>query len=110
MAGAREGFGPFLGVYLQRQGFDPGLTGLAMSVAGITGVFATAPLGLLIDRTAAKRAAVAIAVTTIALGAGLIVASRSIILVAAGQAVIGIADTSLAPLVAALTRAMRETG
>ncbi|MCJ2070529.1 hypothetical protein MKK75_17295, partial [Methylobacterium sp. J-030] len=30
LAGAREGFGPFLGVYLQKQGFDPAATGFAM--------------------------------------------------------------------------------
>ena len=103
MAGAREGFGPFLGVYLQRQGFDPGLTGLAMSLAGIAGIVATAPLGILIDRISYKRAAATAAVAAIAAGAGLIVATNRLSLIAAGQVVIGIADTSLAPLVAALT-------
>ena len=103
MAGAREGFGPFLGVYLQQRGFDPGLTGTIMSLAGVAGVLATAPLGVLIDRLQAKRAAVVIAVTAIALGGLLIVATDRLVLIAAGQVVIGIADTSLAPLVAALT-------
>ena len=74
-----------------------------MSLAGIAGIFATAPLGILIDQIKAKRAAVIIAVSVIALGAGLIVATRSFGFVAAGQVLIGVADTSLAPLVAALT-------
>ena len=62
LAGEREGFGPFLGVYLQHQGFDPARTGFAMSLAGLAGIAATAPLGALIDRITAKRAAVVIAV------------------------------------------------
>ena len=103
MAGAREGFGPFLGVYLQHEGFDPARTGFAMGLAGIAGVLATAPLGALIDRVRTKRAAVALAVTGIALGACLIVSTRQLWVVALGQIVVGIADTSLAPIVAALT-------
>ncbi len=103
LAGAREGFGPFLGVYLQHQGFDSARTGFAMSLAGLAGVAATLPLGALIDRVTAKRAAVVIAVACIAVGAGLIVATKQLWLVATGQILIGVADTSLAPLVAALT-------
>lgn len=100
LAGAREGFGPFLGVYLQHQGFDPARTGFAMSLAGLA---ATAPLGALIDRITAKRAAIIVALIGIAAGAGLVVASTQLWIVAAGQLVIGLADSSLAPLVAALT-------
>ena len=103
MAGAREGFGPFLGVFLQNEGFNPASTGLAMSLAGIAGVVAAAPLGVLIDRINIKRAAVVLAVLTIAAGAGLIVLTRSLWVVAIGQVLIGVADTSLAPLVSALT-------
>ena len=103
MAGAREGFGPFLGVYLQGRGFDPAATGLAMSLAGVAGVIATTPLSALVDRIETKRSAVALAVLAIAAGAGLIVITGSLWVVAAGQVLIGIADTSLAPLVSALT-------
>jgi MFS family permease len=103
LAGAREGFGPFLGVYLQHQGFDPARTGFVMSLAGLAGIAATAPLGALIDRITAKRAAVVLAVVCIAAGAGLVVASKQLWVVAAGQVLIGVADSSLAPLVAALT-------
>ncbi len=103
MAGAREGFGPFLGVFLQHQGFDPASTGVAMSLAGAAGVVATTPLSALVDRTASKRGGVVLAVLAIAAGAGLIVLTRSLWVVAAGQVVIGVADTSLAPLVSAIT-------
>ncbi|WP_191970240.1 MFS transporter [Methylobacterium planeticum] len=103
LAGAREGFGPFLGVYLQQQGFDPAATGFAMGLAGAAGLLATTPLGALIDRIEAKRAALALAVCAIAAGAALLVATRSLWLIAAAQLVIGVADTAVAPLVAALT-------
>ena len=103
LAGAREGFGPFLGVYLQHQGFEPARTGFAMSLAGLAGIVATAPLGAFIDRITTKRAAVVLAVMCIAVGALLVVASKQLWIVAAGQVLIGIADSSLAPLVAALT-------
>ena len=103
LAGAREGFGPFLGVFLQSRGFDPASTGIAMSIAGLAGIAATTPLGSVIDRITAKRAAVVAAVAGIAIGAALIVATSSLGLTALGQVIIGVADTSLAPLVAALT-------
>lgn len=103
MAGAREGFGPFLGVFLQNEGFDPAATGIAMSLAGVAGVVATTPLSALVDRIHTKRGAVALAVVAIAVGAGLIVVTKSLWLVAAAQVLIGVADTSLAPLVSALT-------
>ena len=103
MAGAREGFGPFLGVFLQHQGFDPASTGVAMSLAGAAGVVATTPLSALVDPIDTKRGAVGLAVAAIAAGAGLIVLTKSLWVVAAGQVLIGIADTSLAPLVSAIT-------
>ncbi|WP_407529734.1 MFS transporter [Methylobacterium oryzisoli] len=103
LAGAREGFGPFLGVYLQQQGFEPASTGLAMGLAGAAGLVATTPLGALIDRTERKRTAVALAVCAIAAGALVLVATNSLWLIATAQLVIGVADTSIAPLVAALT-------
>ncbi len=103
LAGAREGFGPFLGVFLQHRGFDPASTGIAMSIAGLAGIAATTPLGSLIDRITAKRAAVVAAVFGIAVGAAVIVATSSLGSTALGQVIIGVADTSLAPLMAALT-------
>lgn len=103
LAGAREGFGPFLGVYLQQQGFDPASTGFAMGLAGVAGLLATTPIGALVDRITTKRAAVAAAVVALALGAVALVSTNNLWLIAAAQLVIGIADTSIAPLVAAVT-------
>ncbi len=103
LAGAREGFGPFLGVYMQAKGFDPAATGLAMSLAGLSGLVATTPIGILVDRAKSKRSLLVAAVLAIAIGAIAIVSTRSIWVVGAAQVLIGIGDTSIAPLLAAIT-------
>ncbi|MET7241739.1 MFS transporter [Methylobacterium sp. EM32] len=103
LAGAREGFGPFLGVYLQQRGFDPAATGFAMGLAGLAGLLATTPVGALIDRTEYKRAGLGLAVLAIAAGAIALVSTDNLWLIGLSQLVIGVADTSIAPLVAALT-------
>ena len=103
LAGAREGFGPFLGVYLQAKGFDPAATGLAMSLAGVSGLLATTPIGALIDRTRSKRLLLVAAVAAIAIGAVAIVFTKSVWLVGGAQLLIGIGDTCIAPLLAAIT-------
>ena len=103
LAGSREGFGPFLGVYLQQKGFDPTATGFAMSLAGIAGLLATTPIGALVDQVKAKRFALVLAVAGIAVGAAIIVATRSLWLIGGAQVLIGVADTSIAPLIAAIT-------
>jgi predicted MFS family arabinose efflux permease len=103
VAGAQEGFGPFLGVYLQQQGLNPAITGVAMGLAGLAGLVATTPIGVVVDRTKAKRIALAIAVFGIAIGAVALVATHSIWVISVAQGLIGVADTSIAPLLAALT-------
>ena len=103
VAGAQEGFGPFLGVYLQQQGLNPATTGLAMGLAGLAGLIATTPIGAAVDRTKAKRMALALAVCGIAVGAVLLVVTRSVWVISIAQGLIGVADTSIAPLLAALT-------
>ena len=103
LAGAREGFGPFLGVYLQAVGFDPAATGVAMSLAGASGLVATTPLGALVDRTERKRLAVVTAVLAIAVGAVAIVLTHKLWVIGLAQGLIGIGGAAIAPLVSALT-------
>ncbi len=45
MADVQGGLGPFLGIYLQEQHWSPAQIGVVMSVGGLTGMAATAPLG-----------------------------------------------------------------
>jgi predicted MFS family arabinose efflux permease len=103
LAGAREGFGPFLGVYLKAKGFDPAATGLMMSLAGLGGLVATAPIGALVDGVRSKRMLMVAAMAVIAIGALLIVAAHGVWLVGFAQVLIGIGDTSIAPLLVAIT-------
>lgn len=103
LAGAREGFGPFLGVYLQASGFAPAATGIAMSLAGLTGLLATTPIGIFIDRTPSKRALLAASVIAIAIGAVILVLTSRLWVIAAAQAVIGVGDAAVAPLISAVT-------
>ena len=74
-----------------------------MSLAGISGLLTTTPIGTLVDRVEAKRTMLVGAVLAIALGAIIIVASKKIWLIGAAQLLIGIGDTSIAPLLAAIT-------
>ncbi len=74
-----------------------------MSLAGLSGLLATTPIGVLIDRTEAKRTLLAISVCAIAVGAVAIVATHRLWVISLAQALIGVGDTAIAPLVAALT-------
>ena len=106
LAGAREGFGPFIAVYLQARAFNPGATGIVMSLAGVGGLALTTPIGFWVDRSHRKRELLMLAVLVIAVGAVTIVSSSNIGLIGAAQLVIGIGDTALAPLLAAITLGM----
>ena len=103
LAGAREGFGPFIAVYLQAQGFDPGATGIVMALAGVGGLTCTTPIGAWVDQSQRKRELLMLAVAIIAVGAIAIVSFKSIYLIGVAQLLIGIGDTALAPLLAAIT-------
>jgi hypothetical protein len=46
MADVRDGLGPFLGVFLQEQGWSPASIGLVMTIGGYAAMLATTPLGL----------------------------------------------------------------
>lgn len=103
LAGAREGFGPFIAVYLQARGFDPAVTGIVMSLAGASGLVSTTPIGAVIDHSPSKRFGLVIAVFAIAVGSVAIVATSNVYIIGAAQLLIGVGDTGIFPLVAAIT-------
>lgn len=103
LAGAREGFGPFIAVYLQAQGFDPASTGIVMALAGLGGLLLTTPIGALVDASHQKRELMILSVILIAVGAVVIIATHNIWLISIAQFAIGVGDTALAPLLAAIT-------
>ncbi|SHK07377.1 Predicted arabinose efflux permease, MFS family [Roseomonas rosea] len=63
---ARYGLGAFLGVYLiTEHGWDAGEVGAALSIGGLTGLVAQAPMGALVDAVRAKRLLIAAAVVLV---------------------------------------------
>lgn len=68
MADVQAGIGPFLGVFLQAQGWHPEAIGTVMTLGGIAGMLATSPAGALVDATHHKRGIIVVAgvMTTLA--------------------------------------------
>ena len=77
LADVRDGLGPFLGVYLQEQGWMPDEIGFVMTVGGLAELFCNTPLGALADHTRRKRGLIALSVLFIVLGCGLVFIRRT---------------------------------
>lgn len=104
LADVRDGLGPYLAIYLLVvQQWDAAAIGTVMSVAAIAGILAQTPAGALIDRTRAKRAVVIAAALVVTLGSLTLPFVDSFWLVAATQAVTGVAAAVFPPAVAAVT-------
>jgi len=103
MADVRDGLGPFLGVFLQRQGWSPSAIGLAMSIGGLCGMLATAPAGALVDATRHKRGWLAGAAVAITLATLLILVLPHPLVTSVSQAASGAAAALVAPAIAGLT-------
>src|ERR1051326_7105408 len=103
MADVRDGLGPFLGVYLQSQGWSPSRIGWVMTVGALAGTVATVPLGALVDRIRAKRALIVMAALAIVLASIVIVLAPGFVTTAASQAVNGMAGAAIAPAIAGIT-------
>lgn len=72
LADVRDGLGPFLGVYLQEQGWTPDEIGFVMTVGGLAELFCITPLGALADHTRHKRGLIAASVMLIVAACGMI--------------------------------------
>lgn len=103
MADVRDGLGPFLGVYLQQQKWSPGEIGLVMTIGGLAGMAATTPLGVLVDRTAAKRAVLIVAAIVIVVGSAILFVQPSLTWVTISQIATGIAGAAVGPAIAGVT-------
>lgn len=68
LADVRDGLGPFLGIFLQQQGWAADRIGLVMTLGGLAGLLLTTPLGMLVDALQAKRGIVAWAALSTSLG------------------------------------------
>ncbi len=103
MADVRDGLGPFLGVYLQSKNWSPAEIGLVMTIGGLVGMVATAPLGALVDRIRAKRAMIAVSAIATVLASVIIVFAPGFIVTAVSQSISGIAGAAILPAIAGIT-------
>jgi predicted MFS family arabinose efflux permease len=103
MSDVRDGLGPFLGVLLQSHGWSPGGIGLVMTLGGLIGLAAAAPLGALVDATPAKRLVIGLACIGVTLACAANFLHPTFPVVAAAQAVAGVAGAAIMPALAGLT-------
>jgi MFS family permease len=103
MADVRDGLGPFLGVYLQSEQWSPSEIGLVMTVGGLVGMAATAPLGALVDRIEAKRALVAASAVVTVMASMVILFAPGFLNTAVAQGINGVAGAAIGPAIAGIT-------
>ncbi|WEY42720.1 MFS transporter [Paraburkholderia sp. SUR17] len=111
VADVQAGIGPFLGVFLQAQGWHPGAIGTVMTLGGVAGMLATSPAGALVDGTRHKRGVVVIAAGMTTLASLVLWVSHSYWMVAASQIFTAVTGAALGPALAGLTLGIaREQG
>lgn len=104
LADVRGALGPYLNVYLvTQQHWSQTSVGFVSLLSGILGLVAQTPIGAGIDRTDAKREAIAIALLFLALGAGIIFFSPTYFPVLIATSVMAVVGDVFGPAVAALT-------
>ncbi|MDE7548804.1 MFS transporter [Acetobacter fabarum] len=103
MADVQAGIGPFLGVFLQRHGWQTGPIGSVMTAGGIAGMIATIPAGAFIDQTTKKRLFVIIAALCTISASLLLLSSQSTFVVTISQLATALAGAGIGPLMAGMT-------
>jgi MFS family permease len=104
LADVRDGLGPYLGIWLiVIHGWDAGAVGAVIGAAGIAGLLAKAPAGMLVDALPDKRAMLMGATIAITLSCMLVVVSPAWGVVLASQVLAGVAAAVVAPAIASLT-------
>ncbi|SAL47203.1 MFS transporter [Caballeronia humi] len=111
MADVQAGIGPFLGVFLQAQGWHPQAIGTVMTLGGIAGMLATSPAGALVDATHHKRGLIVAAGVLTTLASLVLWVSHSYWMVAASQVFTAVTGAALGPALAGVTLGIvRERG
>ena len=106
LADVRDGLGPFLGVYLQAQGWMPDEIGFVMTAGGLASLACTTPLGALADATRYKRGLIAASVLLIVLGCGAVFAWVDAAAVTFSKIVQGAAAAAIMPALTGITLGM----
>jgi MFS family permease len=103
-ADVRGAVGPYLNVFLvTRQHWSQSEVGLVTTLGGLLGLAVQTPIGAAIDETRAKRGAIVLALTVLAIMAAIIFAWPTFWPVAFANSLMAIAGDVFGPAVAALT-------
>lgn len=106
LADVRDGLGPFLGVYLQSQGWMPDEIGFVMTIGGLAELFCITPLGALADHTRHKRGLIAASICLIVFGCGLIFVWSGAVAAGLSRILQSIAAAAIAPSLTGMTLGM----
>lgn len=109
IADVRDGLGPFIGIYLQENKFQPDEIGFIMSLSGLAGIIFSSILGIVTDKTKHKRIMFVIFVSLISLSSIITLFLPYFISVALAQVMQGIAASGIAPLITALTLGLTDS-
>ena len=103
IADARDGIGPFLGVFLQTNGWTPDEIGYAMTAGGLAGMLFTTPLGALADKTKRKLLILGISISGIVFSNVLIFFSTDTSIVWVAKILEGSLAAAVAPALTGVT-------
>ncbi|MCO4877236.1 MFS transporter [Paraburkholderia caribensis] len=103
MADVQAGIGPFLGVFLQAQGWHTDAIGTVMTLGGIAGMLATSPAGALVDASRYKRGIIVTAGVMTTLASLVLWVAHSYWMVAASQILTAVTGAALGPALAGVT-------
>jgi MFS family permease len=103
MADVQGGLGPYLGVFLQQKKWSPTEIGVVMTIGGLAGMVATAPLGALVDRLRAKRFLMVVAAVATVLASFVILFIPTFWATAVSQIATGVAGAVIPPAIAGIT-------
>jgi len=103
LADVQTGVGPFLAIYLAKQGWNEELVGTALSIGGIAGIIAQTPAGALVDGARSKRALVAAGILALGFGAFIIAVLPTLYPVLMAQVLIGASSSIFIPAICAIS-------
>lgn len=106
LADVRDGLGPFLGVYLQQQGWLPDEIGFVMTAGGLAGLICTTPFGALADYTKKKRGLMALSLILIVAACGVIFFWSDAVTATFSKVLSSVAAALIAPTLTSITLGM----
>jgi MFS family permease len=108
LADVRDGLGPYLAIYLiavrgPAHGWNEATVGLVLTIAGIVGLLAQTPAGVLIDRAKNKPRIVMVAALLVTLSSVSLPIVSGYTMVAVTQSIAAVAGAVFAPAISAIT-------